>query len=68
MPARIASFLRNARPNAYCDHCLATALGLDVRVVAKETAMLARERGFVRSRDVCTLCGSVEPSISASPQ
>jgi hypothetical protein len=67
MPARIASFLRNARPNAYCDHCLSTALGLDAKLVARETAMLAREPGFVRSREVCTLCGSVEPSIRVSP-
>jgi hypothetical protein len=67
VPARIASFLRNARPNAYCDYCLSTALGIDRRVVARETRMLALEGGFVRRRrDVCTLCGNVESVITAT--
>jgi hypothetical protein len=65
MPARIASFIRNARPNAYCDHCLSTALGIELRTVTRETAMLGREKGFKQSRDVCTYCGTVEPVIMA---
>jgi hypothetical protein len=65
MLARIDTFLRNASPNAYCDACLATALGLDRRVVARETALLAKEDRFTRSRDVCTLCGVPEPVIAA---
>jgi hypothetical protein len=65
VPARIASFIRNARPNAYCDQCLSTALGIDLRTVARETAMLGHERGFKRSHDVCTYCGTIEPVITA---
>ena len=65
MPARISTFLRNASPNAYCDQCLSTALGVDRKVVARETALLVKEEGFSRSRDVCTLCGTTESVITA---
>jgi hypothetical protein len=66
MPAGIASFIRNAAPNAYCDLCLATALGLPVTLVARETQILGRERGFTRTRDVCTSCGGVEQVIASA--
>jgi len=67
VPARIASFLRNSAPNAYCDICLATALGLAVTLVARETSILGRESGFTRSRDVCMLCGAVEQVFASDP-
>ena len=67
LPARIASFLQNAAPNAYCDICLATALGLAVTLVARETSILGRESGFTRSRDVCMLCAAVEQVIASLP-
>jgi hypothetical protein len=66
MPARIVSFARDAAPNAYCDICVATALGLPVTLVARETAILSRERGFTRTRDICTLCGAVEQVIASA--
>ena len=65
MPSRIAVFLGNTRPNAYCDTCLATALGIDVKTVARETAILAEGRDFKRSRTVCFYCGSVQTVITA---
>lgn len=60
MPARIASFLRNTTPNAYCDTCLSTALAIDRTVVARETNLLVESGEFVRKRRVCSYCGSVQ--------
>jgi hypothetical protein len=65
MPARIAGFLRNTAPNAYCDHCLATSLGIDVKTVSRETAILAESGQCERSRRTCFYCGSVQTVISA---
>jgi hypothetical protein len=63
VPARIASFLRNTSPKGYCDDCLATALGIHVSAVARETKVLAETKGFARERRVCWYCGSVRDVI-----
>jgi hypothetical protein len=60
VPARIAGFLRNTAPNAYCDTCLSTALAIDRATVARETKLLAESREFTRKRRVCSYCGSVQ--------
>jgi hypothetical protein len=67
MPARVSGFLRNTAPNAYCDTCLSVALGIDVRTVARETAMLAETAEFERSRRLCSYCGSVQTVIKRAP-
>ena len=65
-PSRIATFLRNTRPNAYCEHCLSTALGIERRTVGREMALLGHQRDFEQARGVCSLCGSVQPLIAAA--
>ena len=65
MPSRIASFLRNTMPNVYCDHCLATALGIDRATVLREIAILTEDRRYERARGVCSLCGTVQNVITA---
>ena len=60
MPARIAGFLRNTAPNAYCDTCLSTALGIDQKVVARETKLLVEGGEYARKRRVCSYCGGVQ--------
>jgi len=64
VPARIAGFLRNTAPNAYCDTCLSTSLNIDKQVVTRETALLAETRDFERTRRVCSYCGSVQTVIA----
>ena len=64
MPSRIAGFLRNTLPNAYCDRCLSTALGRDLKTVSRETAILTESGDCHRSRLVCSYCGNV---IAAAP-
>ena len=66
MPARIAGFLRNTAPNAYCDTCLSTALGIERKAVARETAILAESAQFKQSRRVCSYCGDVQIVIRAA--
>ena len=66
MPARIASFLRNTRPNAYCDACLATSLGIDARVVAREAKLLIESGKYEQARRVCSYCGGVQMVIRAT--
>jgi len=65
VPARIASFLQNTAPNAYCHTCLSTALRIDVATVARETAVLAEGKDFERARRVCSYCGGVHDVIKA---
>jgi hypothetical protein len=64
MPARIAGFLRNTAPNAYCDTCLSTSLGIERTTVARETALLATRKEFERARRTCSYCGSVQTVIT----
>lgn len=46
-------------PDAICDDCIADRLGLSVRQHANhKTRELAGTLGFVRARDVCSLCGA----------
>ena len=66
MPSRIAGFLRNTAPNAYCDYCLATSLGIDLKTVSGETAILVERRDFERPRGVCSYCGSVRDVTTAA--
>jgi hypothetical protein len=64
MPARIASFLRNTAPNAYCNTCLSTSLKIDKAIVARETQLLGQSGEFKRARRVCSYCGSVQVVIA----
>ena len=51
-------------PNAVCDDCIASELGLSVRQHANhKTRELALERHFLRQEDVCYKCGSVKKVI-----
>jgi hypothetical protein len=68
MPSRIAGFLRNTAPNAYCERCLSTALRLDVKTVLRETAILANGKHFEHARRVCSYCGSIQNVIGAAPR
>jgi hypothetical protein len=65
MPGRIADFLTVAKPNAYCERCIATALGVDLQFVIEATAGRGRAEGFVRRIAKCTLCGGVKRVIAA---
>ena len=48
-------------PEAVCDDCIAERLGLSVRQHANhKTRELAGSNGFVRSKQVCSLCGATK--------
>ena len=66
MPSRIAGFLRNTVPNAYCDYCLATSLGIDLKSVSRETAILVESGDFERLRSPCSYCGGVRDVSTAA--
>ena len=66
MLSRIAGFLRNTVPNAYCDCCLGTSLGIDLKTVSRETAILVESGDFERLRGPCSYCGSLRDVSTAA--
>jgi hypothetical protein len=48
-------------PEPVCDDCIAERLALSVRQHANhKTRELAGSNGFVRSKDICSLCGATK--------
>ena len=68
---RVESFLRNAKPNAYCAPCLTKSLGLaqwygDEAEATATTAMSSLPNGeFMRATAECSRCGLVRAVVWA---
>jgi ribosomal protein S14 len=55
----VRDFISKRSPDAVCDDCIADYLNLSVRQHANhKTRKLAVVRGFVRQKDVCSICGA----------
>jgi len=60
----VRDFIIGHSPQAICDDCIASNLGLSVRQHANhKTRELAKLRGFDRRKDVCSLCGATKEVI-----
>jgi hypothetical protein len=46
------------QPRAYCDACVARALGIDPSTAFRAAVKIARSDGFVRQYGACGECGS----------
>jgi hypothetical protein len=57
---RIEVLLRGAKPAAYCDPCLASALALPQEAVASAAGALARMSAVTRKVGRCTPCRSTK--------
>lgn len=67
VPERVASFLRTNKPAAYCDGCIANALGLARHQQAQQaTVGLGLSFGFTRQDGKCCVCGQDRLVISAN--
>ena len=64
----VRDFIIRQSPQAVCDDCIASDLGLSFRQHANhKTLDLARVRGFDRRKDACSICGAKRES-SAMPK
>lgn len=50
----VADFLIRSRPKAYCDDCLAKALGKNRRQIQAVTVSLGATNGFSRAYGLCS--------------
>jgi hypothetical protein len=55
----VAAYLRKGKPNAYCDDCIAKALGKNRRQIQAITASLSAA-GFKRSDRACAGCSKTD--------
>lgn len=61
---QVRGLIMRLSPEPVCEDCIAERLGLSVRQHANhQTRELVGDRGFKRSKDVCTLCGATKPVI-----
>lgn len=61
----VSGFIKAQSPKAVCDDCIADGLTLSVRQHANhKTRELARQFGFDRHRDVCSMCKDTKLVIS----
>lgn len=57
----VGGFIVRRSPEATCDDCIASNLGLSVRQHANhKTRELAKFREFDRRKDICGICGSTK--------
>jgi hypothetical protein len=58
---RVRALVTRLAGEPVCDDCITDRLGLSVRQHANhKTRELAGERGFLRARDACALCGATK--------
>jgi hypothetical protein len=63
----VRDFIIRQSPQAVCDDCIASNLGMSVRQHANhKTLDLARVRGFDRRKDACSICGAKKKVIRYS--
>jgi len=55
---RLATFIQEQAPIAYCDQCLAIRFGEPFAAVRAALLLLARDPGFSRRMRHCDRCGS----------
>lgn len=61
---RVNDYITNARPQAFCDDCIAEALALSQRQQsARVTGALETTGDFNRVEDECAKCGEVKKVI-----
>jgi len=58
---QVEKLIARLAPDAICDDCIADKLDLSVRQhVSQKTRELAGSHGFVRAKDVCSICGATK--------
>jgi hypothetical protein len=55
---RLAAFVRDEAPVAYCDQCLALRFAVAFAAVRSALLLLANDTAFVRQMRQCSRCGS----------
>lgn len=67
VPERVAQFLTQRRPAAFCDHCIKEALGLERHQQAQQaTSALGAGPGYTRAEGRCSVCGEIRLAIAAN--
>ncbi|WP_438727943.1 hypothetical protein ACR9YC_11955 [Parasphingorhabdus sp. DH2-15] len=57
----VAHMIGSISPEAICDDCITDRLGLTVRQHANhKTRILAEEAGYMRQKDICSVCDSTK--------
>jgi hypothetical protein len=62
---RVAAFLLEHATRAYCDACLARALGIDPSTAYRAASRIGSVNGFVRQYALCSECGMSRLTIRA---
>jgi hypothetical protein len=63
--SKIAMFLRDKKPETYCDDCIANETASDVAEVRDETASMRKQQlGFLSGGSICTRCGDTKPDTT----
>jgi hypothetical protein len=58
MPERVSRYLKSNHPQAYCDDCIAQALGIHRAQVSLITSTLGLCREFSRGSKTCAACAN----------
>jgi hypothetical protein len=62
---RIANFLTTNKPKAFCDDCIARAVGLSQRQQAQSATAAMAAAGYKRVESRCAVCGQIKLVTSA---